>query len=271
MASLAALSTMMVPPHTALEPKNPIDQTVQRYLDNPTEVSDLNPQVFANFSDRVKQTFQNLKTQGVITVDGGDETARPVLVALQGIIEYALTSELGASIKEVHGIIHTPMPPTPLCTEGDASTELVDQAVANDPSRLLTVQARALIIQEYLQKGGQLYAAYPEGGREKRNEEQQRIYQGNLTQHPTALHNHPIPEGFDETLTGATYRFEDKSGRIYLFSLEMTQANNPQETTQNRAWFGSTDQPEIIERYRQIVQGVCQKCSPVIVLDTTKN
>ncbi len=190
-----------------------------------------------------------LMKEGVLDVKGRDQDVRPCFVALQGVIEHVLASELQKSVHMLKGVIHTPMPATPLCTTGDISKELIDPSIEVDPSRLFTVKARTTIVRDYLFKNGVLYVAYPKAGLLKRSDEQQTIYKEQLLNHPASLIDTPLEcASIPDELIGATYFFQDGSGKVFVFAIRMTQAKDPKELGHFGLWFGPIEHPAIQQR-----------------------
>ena len=100
---------------------------------------------------------------------------RPIFVATQGIIENALAVMLGKNmIDQFRGAIHTPAPATPLCTK-----ETVE-----DPSSKKSIKDRTVTLRKVLAQGGKLLIIYPEGGLEKKDEEQRKIYLETIEHYP---------------------------------------------------------------------------------------
>lgn len=198
----------------------------------------------------------DLFRQGVVEKQGLDQEFRPLFVTLQGVIEQVLTNELGRSVKSVTGVIHTPLPATPLCTRGEISPELVDASIAQDPARLLTVHTRVKILRDYLEKGGRLYVAYPKEGFSQRTLEQQAVYLEELARYPAQLLDWPLKcESLPEDLIGATYFFEDAHQRSFIFGIKMRQAKEPQDGS-FALWFGSCEHASIGERVRDVADTV---------------
>jgi hypothetical protein len=189
----------------------------------------------------------------VLEVSGSDQDVRPCFVALQGIVEHVLASELTREVRSLKGFIHPPMPATPLCSKGEISRELIDPSIELDPLRLFTVKARTTIVRDYLFKGGDLYIIYPKNGFAKRTVEQRKIYTQELMNFPGHLFDVPLPcDYIPSDLIGATYLFEDRSGNTYVFAIKMTQANDPKERGDFKLWFGSIDHPAIQERVKSV-------------------
>ena len=96
-------------------------------IEHSEEVPGLRSEQFALLKEKICRTWKELVQEGVVTVSDTDKEVRPNFVALQGIMEHVLSLELKGEVKALTGIIHTPMPATPLCSLGEVSKELVDQ------------------------------------------------------------------------------------------------------------------------------------------------
>jgi hypothetical protein len=131
-----------------------IQEKVIQIIDNAEKIPGLDSTVFQSLKPEISASWKKLVLEGVLEVQGSDCDVRPTFVALQAIFESVLSYELGSSVKSLVGVIHTPMPATPLCTKGSISPTLVSSEVEQDPRRLFTVQARSTIIRDYLEKGG---------------------------------------------------------------------------------------------------------------------
>lgn len=191
---------------------------------------------------------------GFATKSEEDQKVRPYFVTLQGIMEQNLAFEMKrGKIKRVVGIIHTPTPATPLCTEGDISERLVHSSLEQDENRLLTVKARADIIRDFLDFGCTLYVVYPEGGLEKRTDQQKLVYYKALEDYSNNLHDFQLKQSdMDHDMVGASYLFEDDEGREYLFSIKAYQANAPADDNTWSMWFGETSNPEVAKRLTRV-------------------
>lgn len=217
------------------------------------DIPGLKSEEFAALKNKITTTWNSLIREERLESTGPDKDIRPSFVALQAIIENVLASELDKEIKSLRGIIHTPMPATPLCTAGDISKELIDPSIEIDPLRLFTVKARATIVRDYLFKGGNLYIAYPKDGLNKRNKEQQQIYLQELSNYPSQLFDVPLNcQKIPAHLIGATYLFQDQSGKTFVFAIKMTQANDPKDVGNFGLWFGPLDHPPIQERIKAV-------------------
>lgn len=266
-ASFLALSTLLlgVTGLTSLE-KEPVKKTIlidtlptviaTKVLDtihNCREIPGLTAGEWSTLKNELFALWKRLSREGVIEVHGTDKEVRPSFVALQAVLEHVLAGELQSHIKALKGIIHTPMPATPLCSTGEISKKLVDLSIESDPARLFTVKARTTIVREYLSKGGYLYMVYPKSGYAKRTDEQQRIYQQELNLHPKNLFDIPLDsESMPHDLIGATYLFEDSAGSQFVFAIKMTQAKDAGELGHFGLWFGSPTHPAVQKRLQAV-------------------
>lgn len=215
-----------------------IHSKVMEVIDHADEVPGLNSAEFKDLKKGIRERWNKLIEEGVLEVTDTDKEVRPYFVALQAIVEHVLAYELNKSVKSLTGVIHTPMPATPLCTEGDVSKDLVAASIEEDPFRLFTVKARSTIIRDYLLQGGDLYVVYPKEGLSKRNESQQQIYKKELENYPAYLFDHPLDcESIENNLVGAFYLFKNLEGKLFAFAIKMSQANNPQDASSFGLWF----------------------------------
>ncbi|MDP1836394.1 MAG: hypothetical protein Q8K75_10780 [Chlamydiales bacterium] len=199
--------------------------------------------------------IQQLKENGSYCEEGSDDF-RVKFVGSQGTIEHVLAC--AQALGEIHhlvGVIHTPTPATPLCTypNEDPSLGLLDETIANDSSKVLTVRSRAQIVREYLHKNGTLYITYPHGGLEKRSPEQQEIYAEALLQFPNNLIDWVLnSDNLPNDQIGATYLFRDNDDNVYAFSIKSTQAREPLDTVLWGLWFGAISNPAVSERVTDV-------------------
>lgn len=250
---------------TALEEKESRDpfvdlfyKTVLRTIDS-VEVEGLPVEQFDAMRPELARYWTEVVKTGCIIDEGSDEMFRFCFVTLQGIIEHVLAQELGKSISSLMAVIHTPQPATPVCTKGEISSDLVDQAVLNDPSRSSTVKSRAVIVRSMLARGGDIYIVYPKGGKELRTAEQRKIYEEELKHYPTHLFDCELDRGpFDlseSDLIGAFYLFKHEDNQ-YAFAIQITQANDIRKQGRYALWFGPLTHPEIRDRISIITQEV---------------
>ncbi|MFN0065171.1 MAG: hypothetical protein ACKVOH_02920, partial [Chlamydiales bacterium] len=189
-------------------------------------------------------------------LEQGKDDLRVKFVLSQGCIEHVLAcAQTLGEITELVGMIHTPMPATPLCTEPtEVDTALLDESMRHDLDKLLTLRFRAQIVREYLTKGGTLFCLYPKGGLEKRTIKQQEIYFQELAKYPAHLFDWVLQcEKMDPDMIGATYFFRDREGDLYTFSIKARQANDPQELFEWGLWFGLVEEQPVQRRICHIM------------------
>ncbi len=241
-----------------------IHNKVKQTIENSSNVPGLKSEEFSSLRLGIAECWEELVEKGVLEVTATDKDVRPYFVALQGIIEHVLAHELNKSVKSLTGVIHTPMPATPLCTEGNVSKELVDSSIEEDPLRLFTVKARTTIIRDYLFQGGDLYIVYPKEGINKRNESQQQIYKKELENYPTHLFDYPLDcTSIDTDLIGAFYLFKSAEGKTFAFAIKMTQANSPQDLGSFGLWFGEVNKSPIQNRISSVLDLLKHSSQPI--------
>jgi len=193
--------------------------------------------------------LDELALSSVVIREGTDADQRPVFVNAQSDFERAIVYWLQSQqVVKAVCMIHTPAPATPLCTNGEISTGLVDPAILNDPERLLTVKKRPDIIRDYLQEGGRLLTIYPKEGRVLRSPEQLAILDGLVKNYPDRLQTIELDcSSIPHDLIGATYIITFSNSKTYVLSLRSYQANSP---TNDRwaIWFGSITEPAVANR-----------------------
>jgi len=231
-----------------------IDLKVSELIENSNIIPGLTSATFANLKTTIRNDWDYLAKNEVLQVSGQDQQIRPRFVGLQALIEYALASGLNDGTISLVGYIHTPMPATPLCTKGEITKELVADSVRKLCP--FTVTTRAMLVRDILANKGELHICYPEKGFNSRTQEQQKIYRQELSNYPQSLFDCPLAcDQVPKELIGATYILKDKSGETMVFSINMTQANSPEETGDFGLWFGYLkNNPLIQKRLEDIVK-----------------
>ncbi len=267
-AAAVGLSTLT----GSLPDKDPFIQHIQtkvtEIIEHSENVPGLKSEEFKSIKLGIVNYWNELVEKGILKVTTTDRDARPYFVALQAVVEHVLAYELNNNnITFLTGAIHTPMPATPLCTEGEISKELVDPSIENNPLQLFTVKARTTIVRDYLYKGGNLYIVYPKEGRTKRTENQQQVYTKELENHPVHLFDYPLDcLSIDNDLIGAFYLFKNREGKIFAFAIQMTQANNPQDLGNFGLWFSEFNQSPVSERVSNVLKMIQQHSSQPMIL-----
>lgn len=252
--------------------KDPFIQNIHtRVMDtiqNSKNVPGLQAEEFPSLKAGIAERWNTLVDKGELLTVGTDKDVRPYFVALQGIVEHVLSSELNKSVKSLTGVIHTPAPATPLCTKGEVSKELVDQSIVDDPARLFTVKARTTILRDYLHKGGDLYVVYPKDGINIRKEDQKAIYQNELATNASHLFDRPLNfDSIHSDSIGAFYLFKNAEGKLFSFAIKMTQANNPLDAGSFGLWFGEYNaSTPVYNRVTNIISNVLKHSQAPIPL-----
>lgn len=237
--------------------KESIHSKVIETIENSDNIPGLKAEEFTALKPGILAYWNDLVEKGVIEVTATDKEIRPYFVALQSIVEHVLAYELNNNVKSLVGVIHTPMPATPLCTAGSVSQELIDPTIEEDPLRLLTVKARTTIVRDYLFQGGDLYIVYPQDGITKRTEAQQKIYKKELENYASHLFDRPLNcTSIENDLIGAFYLFKGNTGKIFGFAIKMTQANDPQDMGNFGLWFGEFSTLPVHDRISTILDRV---------------
>lgn len=190
--------------------------------------------------------FERLEQEHHISEIGTDDS-RVKFVHVQGAIEEILAKkQASGEITDLMGVIHTPLPTTPLCTRPNASN------LGADPNQWETVLSRAQILREYLRMGSKLYVVYPEGGLEKRNQEQQDVYTAALMEFSPNLIDCTLSiELMDPDMIGATYLFV-KNNELYGFSIKARQFLDPSPQTEWGLWFGPVSDRAVSDRIESV-------------------
>lgn len=210
----------------------------------------------SNAKPEILILLSEVASKGEVLRTGKDADIRPAFVGAQAEMEKVLSYLLSkGEIKDLKAYIHTPMPATPLCTQGDILPGLVDASLLSDEKRLYTVKERAVIVREYLDKGGVLYIAYPKGGREKRTAAQLEIYDTERNKYPKTLNEIVLNcTEMQPDMIGATYLFKTKEGDSMAFAIKSSQAISPNDDQIWGLWFGKMTQPLVNKRINAVLE-----------------
>ena len=253
-----------------LSSKHPFIQYIYlkviKTIEKSESVPRLDSKVFMELKNGISELAANLTNDGVIHVSTPCnipylyQNPRPYFVALQAIFEHVLSNELNKSIHSLIGIIHTPMPATPLCTtQGTISVGLIDLSIEQDNLQRFSVEARTIIIRKYLEQGADFFIVYPKEGFDGRKPDEQKIYKSELEKHPVHLIDCPLNVGaLERDLIGASYIFKNNEGKKFAFSIHMTQANKPNEFDNFGLWFSEYNHSPVEDRISKILDLVHQ-------------
>lgn len=215
----------------------------------------------------IHRLLEELKTEGEVIRSGDDAINRPVFVSTQANIEKVMAYMLAAGkIRNLMGIIHTPAPATPLCTEGRITEGLVDPSMKDDDKRLYTVKTRAQIVRDYLEKDGILYALYPIGGYQKRSKEQLQILEELLDNYPINLKSKELNcSVLKKDMSGATYLFKGPDSKIFVFGIMAPQAIFAHTNQEWGMWFGEISDSPVEKRMQYVFQFIKNHDGPDIL------
>lgn len=199
-------------------------------------------------TEEILALFDQLDTEHQVLETGSDDL-RVKYVHAQGCIEQMLArrQELG-EITDLVGIIHTPLPATPLCVKPDETSSI-------DAKKWETVLSRAQILREYLSNGSKLYIVYPEGGLQKRTPDQQKVYTAALEQFADNLIDWTLSTNeIAPDMIGATYLFRGNDKQLYAFSIKARQITDMQPQAEWGLWFGPLNNEIISTRVNTILE-----------------
>lgn len=234
-----------------------IHSKVIETIEHSKTVPGLQSEVFNTIKPGIILRWNELTEKEVLEVSAADAEVRPYFVAIQALVEHVFSCEQGKSVKSLVGVIHTPMPATPLCSVGAISTGLVSPSVEEDAARLFTVQARTTIIRDFLAQNGELYVVYPEKGFNERTEVQQKIYTEELAHYPLNLFDRPLKcESIENELIGAVYIVENQNGKKFAFAIKITQANDPKDIGNFGLWFGELEKSPVSDRIETVLKAM---------------
>lgn len=221
------------------------------FIDEVLSFSSMNPTELVEAQREFVTSFYESSHQEII---GKDADLRPLFVTAQGDFERTIALMLREKkIKAALGVIHTPTPATPLCSKGEVTKELVDPSFEGDNKRIYTVMKRPEIIRDFLRSQGGIMVCYPEGGREKRTEEQLTIFEEAKNEFPNLR---DIPMEIDQLegeMIGATYLIKTLDGEDFAFSIMARQANAPEDDSTWAIWFGSKADDVVNERVLKVM------------------
>lgn len=245
--STGALQATQAPQAKTLFPNVP-DSFCSVMIDKVRACVDYNKDITCK--DQIHALLSQLEMSTFVSQEGQDDF-RAQFIHAQGCFEHVLScSQVLGEITQLVGVIHTPMPATPLCTNLNDPLlgQLLDASIAQDEDKLLTVRSRSQIVRDYVDKGGKLFITYPIGGLEKRTTDQQQYYLDALNQYPQSLIDCILTcDQMDPEMIGATYAFKNND-KWYAFSIKARQAADPQANSEWAIWFGRIGQPLITAR-----------------------
>ena len=201
-----------------------------------------------------ERIWQDVSEVGYFEHKGPDENARPGFVSFQAFSEATIAAELKKGhVKSAVGIIHTPVPATPLRVDGTNTEGLVNDDIAADLVRLATVLKRANIVRDFMKAGGVLVSYYPKSALDNPPEGMKTFERETYT-YPKTLVNAAVGN-FDPKMTGASYIITENDGTVSAFSLMAYQANTVEEHDRTWAvWLGEPENNALVQQRLEAVR-----------------
>ncbi len=209
-----------------------------------------------------------LKVLGELQMDnlyireGGD--LRAPIVGLQQIFEHAIKNLIVSDRLKFQGVIHTPLPATPLCTQVDQAdlSNVMAPSLLSDPDKTLTVKNRALTVRELLTlPDTRLYVVYSKGGLEERDIDSQQVFKSEINKNPNTLIGIELSGKINPDRVGATYILITPNGGTCAFCIDAQQAN--QEIVEKWGIYcGSLDDETIKKRVNLTFDDIMQRGKP---------
>lgn len=161
------------------------------------------------------------------TLSNNEAELRTTYVGLQSALEH-LVSEylLKGKVKKFVGIIHTPLPATPLCMDPESIhlDDLIEESMRSEGVRY-TVRSREKNLSILLSRPNVfLHNVFSINGREKRGESIQ-FFDINIAKFKKSLFPVELIGEVKEDLVGASYFIVPTKGQAVFFSIGTTQAN----------------------------------------------
>lgn len=204
---------------------------------------------------KLLELVDQLQKESYVELFGEDSEIRPLLVSLQALFEEVLSEQLKKTVSLLAGIIIGDTPPTPLYFSDNLSQNSLPPTIISHTPSLSTIKIRSKILNEYLQRGGILYALYTRNGYNSLNVNEKEEYQKIIAKYSTNLISRELTtEKIPSDLIGAIYYFSNNDLKTYAFAIEMPQASNPNKKSSFKLYCGEITNSIIEERMNQIMQ-----------------
>lgn len=233
----------------------------------PQYSSDFKSKLFNLISDSIikdreinKKVAETIRTEIIKPLEtkefvklSGDKVRAPT-VTFQAYFEEAAIQLLNSNeVTRLVGIIHTANPTTPLCVpeKGDPK-DIMDSKLATDPATVKTVRDRSVTMRALIKNGNNatIYITYPTEGLKARSKIQQKIYLSEVNNKANiGLRDIKLTtKTCHKEISGATYILTLKNGKKFVFSINSTQVNNPNDSINWRIWMGDSTEDTIFNR-----------------------
>lgn len=167
--------------------------------------------------------LNELNTTGRMTSEGQDAAIRPVVVGVQAIIEYTLSSQLAKGlIDNVSVIFTTKKPPTPLSSgPGELPDHLATPAVLNSSGCIDTITSRQDLLHKMIKYPQVSMSSYYA---QKHPENEQCIFDNFGIENRDNFKSWQV-KALPKELSGATYEVTTCGGSKQWFGIRFTQAS----------------------------------------------
>lgn len=180
-----------------------------------------------------------------------DENTRSKFVNMQFLFESTLASMLKDKLAtKVISVIYTPLPSTPLRTDGNNLDLLLSAEDMKNPDILNTIVSRYESVHEYLENDGMLYNIYKTPTNESEIPGID-IYRQNLKTYPSHLIDTPT-DIFENKFTGAAYLVQCENGQQIFFSISSKQINEQSDKKEWEIYYGSLSNKKIKAQFKDL-------------------
>jgi len=206
---------------------------------------------------RVFELLKTLEKNGYVSQEYSDET-RSQFVAVQYLFEstFASMAKYKQALKVV-GVLYAPAPSTPLRTDGNNISLLLNKDQINKPEIIDTIVARHESLHEFLRSNATIYSIH-----ENVNSSIPgiNIYDSVLRMNPNTLKDIAVNK-VDPKFIGASYLLECHNGQKILFSILSSQVSEINPRGQWELFYGNIDENENLYNHFVKLQSVYKEHS----------
>jgi hypothetical protein len=194
--------------------------------------------------------WNKIKEHGYIS-ESEDEHTRTKFVNMQFLFESTLASMLKyKQASKAIAVVYTPIPSTPLRTDGTNLDEVLSKEALRDPDIINTIVSRYESLHEYLKNNGVLYNIYKNINNESEVPGMD-MYNKNLKQYPNNLIDKPTDD-FEKEYSGASYLVECDNGQQIFFSISASALNDNSEKKHWEIYYGSLENSKIHSHFKAL-------------------
>ena len=180
-----------------------------------------------------------------------DENTRSKFVSMQFLFESTLASILKENpATKVISVLYTPLPSTPLRTDGANLDFILSAEDLKDPNTLNTVVSRYESLHEYLENEGMLYNIHKNTDGEFEIPGMD-IYYQNIKKYSGHLIDKPT-DNFEPKFTGAAYLVQCENGQQIFFSISSKQLSEKSDKKEWEIYYGSLVDKRVIANFHDL-------------------